>query len=388
MHWRFNRVSSAHGRAHTGWPGQGPGHDGCGVRCRKPKLPAVGIVERKWSCLFCFFSRLRVRVSFAFSVSPANNRGYWIAPLCCMLNISSSIEPDRANQSLTADSNQLTYITTCKGRLSHLQQTLPRIAAQAGVSCVVVDYDCPDGTGGWVRENFPQVRLVQVENEPGFSAARARNMGAKVAATPWLGFFDADLLLDPQFVSRVLPVLRPGHHYRPDPPSRQTWGSFICAREDFESVGGYDETYRGWGAEDDDLYDVLQMRNIKRAAFPAALVSEIPHPDEMRTRFHSLEMTQSHRINQFYKHIKLDAMRVLQGTLPQEHRSRIYDLVSQKVQALELNPAASAIVNIDLPTLLISPPPADHPLPNAKAARIRRRLQYKLDLSIRKADNY
>lgn len=289
---------------------------------------------------------------------------------------------------MTADSNQLTYITTCKGRLSHLQQTLPRIAAQAGVSCVVVDYDCPDGTAAWVREKFPQVKLVQVENEPGFCLARARNMGAKVAATPWLGFFDADLRLDPQFVSKVLPVLKPGYHYRADPLSRQTWGSFICTREDFERVGGYDETYRGWGGEDDDLYDVLQMRNIKRAAFPAALVTEIPHPDEIRTRFHSLDMTQSHRINQFYKHIKLDAMRILQGTLPEEHRRRIYELVSQKVQALELDPTAAAIVNIDLPPLLISPPPAHHPLPDAKAARIRRRLQYKLDLSIRRADNY
>ena len=289
---------------------------------------------------------------------------------------------------MTADSNQLTYITTCKGRLSHLQQTLPRIAAQAGVTCVVVDYDCPDGTGGWVREKFPQVKLVQVENEPGFSAARARNMGANVAATPWLGFFDADILLDPKFASKVLPVLKPGHHYRPDPLTRQTWGSFICRREDFETVGGYDETYLGWGAEDDDIYDVMQMRNIKRAAFPAALVSEILHPDEMRTRFHSLAMAQSHRINQFYKHIKLDAMRVLQGTLPEEHRRRIYGLVSQSVKALELDPAEPAIVNIDLPPLLISPPPADHPLPDAKAARIRRRLQYKLDLSIRRADNY
>ena len=33
------------------------------------------------------------------------------------------------------------FVVTCKGRLHHLRQTLPALAAQAGTECVVVDYD-------------------------------------------------------------------------------------------------------------------------------------------------------------------------------------------------------------------------------------------------------
>ncbi len=281
---------------------------------------------------------------------------------------------------MNTEPTQLTYITTCKGRLAHLKQTLPRIVSQPNVSCIVVDYDCPDGTSKWVSANFPQVKIVHVENTAGFHAARARNLGAKLATTPWLSFFDADILLDLQFVSVVLPALKQGHHYRPHPPSRQTWGSFICARSDYQRVGGYDEIYRGWGTEDDDIYEMLQIRGVKRAAFSASLISEIPHPDEMRTRFHSVDMVMSHRINQYYKHIKFDAMQLLQGTLPEHFRRTIYNLVEQRVMALQADRKASATVNINLPAYLLSPPPADRSYTRVETALISRRLQYMLKI--------
>lgn len=50
---------------------------------------------------------------------------------------------------------KLTYITTCKGRLHHLQETLPLVANQPAISLVVVDYGCPDHAGEWVAKQFP-----------------------------------------------------------------------------------------------------------------------------------------------------------------------------------------------------------------------------------------
>ena len=46
-------------------------------------------------------------------------------------------------------------VTTCKGRLEHLQRSLPSFAAQSGAEVVVVDYDCPDGTGIGLQRTFP-----------------------------------------------------------------------------------------------------------------------------------------------------------------------------------------------------------------------------------------
>ena len=73
----------------------------------------------------------------------------------------------------------LSYITTCKGRLSHLQQTLPRIADQPHVECIVVDYGCPERCGDWVEAHHPNVMVVRTGPTEGFNASRARNAGAE-----------------------------------------------------------------------------------------------------------------------------------------------------------------------------------------------------------------
>ena len=165
----------------------------------------------------------------------------------------------RTMAGVTGEVATLCYITTCKGRLHHLKQTLPRVVGQPDVSCVVVDYACPDNTTDWVAANFPQVRVVHVTGEAGFSASRARNLGAQAADAAWLAFFDADILWSPDFAKTVIPQLRPGHFYRAKPITQQTWGSVICHRQDFEAVGGYDEAFTGWGGEDDDLLARLTM---------------------------------------------------------------------------------------------------------------------------------
>ena len=42
---------------------------------------------------------------------------------------------------------KFSIVTTCKGRLGNLKQSLPTFVAEAAAEVVVVDYDCPEGTG-------------------------------------------------------------------------------------------------------------------------------------------------------------------------------------------------------------------------------------------------
>jgi hypothetical protein len=42
---------------------------------------------------------------------------------------------------------KFSIVTTWKGRLRDLQQSLPTFVSQAAAEVVVVDYDCPEGTG-------------------------------------------------------------------------------------------------------------------------------------------------------------------------------------------------------------------------------------------------
>ncbi|MFA6314563.1 MAG: glycosyltransferase family A protein [Sterolibacterium sp.] len=252
----------------------------------------------------------------------------------------------------------LCYITTCKGRLEHLKRTLPRVVNQPDVSCVVVDYACPDNTADWVAANFPQVTVVRVTGEAGFNAARARNLGARAANAPWLAFFDADILWSPQFAATVIPCLEVGHFYRADPVTLQSWGSIICHRRDFAEIGGYDEAFAGWGGEDDDLLARLAMLGRGVKGFPAALVDEISHADDARVRFHEVkDRTVQRRINALYFQIKLDAMRLMGDMLSLETRQALFDEVRRIIGLAAEEGSLTATVEVTLPPWTISPPP-------------------------------
>jgi hypothetical protein len=167
----------------------------------------------------------------------------------------------------SADVGLISAITTCKARLEHLKQTLPTLLAM-GMEVVVVDYDCPDRAGAWVRDNCPQARVVEVSDRPYFSPSTARNRGA-AAAGEWLVFLDADVSAAPAFVAAVRGLIQPDVFLIADPRPRGLWDALVVARRDFDAVGGYDEVFEGWGDEDVELTARLAIGGVRQASFPA-----------------------------------------------------------------------------------------------------------------------
>jgi predicted glycosyltransferase involved in capsule biosynthesis len=149
---------------------------------------------------------------------------------------------------------RITIVTTCRGRLAHLKQSLPRFAAQAQASCVVVDYGCPENCGDWVEQNFPAVRVARSGPTAYFEVARARNLGAAAAETEWLAFLGADALIDADFMKTVLPSVEAGTFYVTQPRDGSYVGQCLIPRAAFHAVGGYDAVLQGWGMDDKDLF--------------------------------------------------------------------------------------------------------------------------------------
>jgi glycosyltransferase involved in cell wall biosynthesis len=227
--------------------------------------------------------------------------------------------------------SRLCFVTACMGRLSDLRQTLGRLAAQPGCSCVVVDYSCPERAGEWVAANCPTARVLRVEGRMEFNRSEARNLGARVADAPWLGFIDADIRIAPNVAETILPRLDPGSYFCPDPFAEGTEGTFVCSREDFERTGGYDEVLRGWGEEDNDLYDALDFVGVRRATYPVALLRHLPHGDELRGRFHAIDSRLSHAINRVYRILKWDTAKLRGRLLKLSMRQNLYRTVSDVV---------------------------------------------------------
>ncbi|GAA4408660.1 glycosyltransferase [Quisquiliibacterium transsilvanicum] len=189
--------------------------------------------------------------------------------------------------------SSIALITTCKGRLHHLRETLPLMAAQGADEVVVVDYGCPDGAGDWVEHEFPGVRVVRLTDDPGFCLPRARNAGARASSSEWLAFVDADVKLLPGWIGWLRGHLEDGRFYRASAVAGvrdlETFGSVVCPRRAFETIGGYDDAMRGWGGEDVDLYTRLSQIGLADTDYPASLVDVIRHGDDQRTRWYEIK---------------------------------------------------------------------------------------------------
>jgi hypothetical protein len=246
-------------------------------------------------------------------------------------------------------STALSLITTCKGRLQYLQQTLPSMVAQAGTECIVVDYGCPQGTAQWVAENFPAVRIVKVDDDPGFNQCRARNLGAVAARSAIFCFVDADINLDPQFGSWISENCTSNTFLRAKPVTMDTWGTFSCRREDFWGVGGYDEVYQGYGVSPEDLYLRLAFAGGIERGFPASLISSIPNTETERTAFYSTtNRWWQHRINSLYLIAKLDLMKLLGTDLSSEQKEALYTQSRQAIQQAMNSSANTATLDVTL----------------------------------------
>jgi len=87
-------------------------------------------------------------------------------------------------------------IVTWNGR-QYLDACLRAVQAQQGVDAeiVLVDNASSDGTAAYVRARFPDVRLVQLEENRGF--AGGNNAGAREARGEYLAFLNNDTVADP-----------------------------------------------------------------------------------------------------------------------------------------------------------------------------------------------
>ena len=255
------------------------------------------------------------------------------------------------------------FITTSKGRLHHIQQTLPLIVAESPAEIVVVDYGCPQRTGDWVAANYPTVAVARVDDDPGFCLPRARNIGAQQTTSPWLCFIDADVKVATGWLEWMAKNLNERCFYRADKVNgeriKDTWGTVLCRRKAFSDIGGYDEAFRGWGGEDDELYERLKLVGHAESAYPSRFVSAIEHDDQERTLFHDIkEKNLQFFVNRFYTEAKLDLIKIIGRDLPLSERQTLMNKIKQEIMNWKLDETSSNAgfaTTISLPAWLPEP---------------------------------
>ncbi len=201
----------------------------------------------------------------------------------------------------SSDLPRISLVTTCKGRLSQLQQTIGGCLGQndPNFEYVVVDYDCPEGTAGWVKSRpNEKVIVVRIDNRPFFNQSHARNLGGRFATGDILVFIDADTILEPDFLASVRKKLRgscflttsmalAGEKDYGSGAGLMGYGGIIgCWKKDWEAVRGFDESMVGWGGEDDDFRRRLRGRGLTPFLFDLTLCRAMDHDEVSRTEFY------------------------------------------------------------------------------------------------------
>jgi GT2 family glycosyltransferase len=200
-----------------------------------------------------------------------------------------------------SDLPRISLVTTCKGRLSQLKQTIGGCLRQndPNFEYVVVDYDCPEGSAGWVKSQPDnRIVIVKIHNRPLFNQSHSRNLGARFATGEILVFIDADTLLQPDFLASVRSKLRDnsflttsmalaGEKDYGSGAGLMGYGGIIaCWKNDWEATRGFDESMVGWGGEDDDFRRRLRARGLTPLLFDLTLCHAIDHDETSRTEFY------------------------------------------------------------------------------------------------------
>ena len=235
---------------------------------------------------------------------------------------------------------QVSLLITTFNRSDALDLVLKTVASQTRVPSEVVM--CDDGSSFETKmllrqweERLPIRHAWQPDRE--FRAARSRNLGISKSEAEYVVLIDGDCLLPPKFVENHVKLAKLGHlvaggrHLLSESETRvllseassieeafrhwkfravslgllrdQRPGAWDLVRtcnvglyrDDIEAVGGFDESYVGWGREDSDFVVRLMHRGVKvRSGRFAACVAHLHHLERSRdqlsendARFHA-----------------------------------------------------------------------------------------------------
>jgi len=215
---------------------------------------------------------------------------------------------------------ELAVLISSFQRPQHLARVLASLECQQGVEgrfeVVVTDDGSIDSTREVVERFASRVKFpVRFTSHPhqGYQLARCRNEGVAVTQSPYLLFLDGDCLMPPTHLQqhlrrRATGVVLGGYCCLLDRPTteeltlqdvyqgefmklasvqeyrklaklaRRSWlyelvrhptkprlygGNVGIHRSDYERINGYDENFRGWGCEDDDLRLRLRAAGVR-----------------------------------------------------------------------------------------------------------------------------
>ncbi len=180
----------------------------------------------------------------------------------------------------------ITAVITCMGRREHLETTLG-FALDTFDKVIVVDWSCPQQSGEYAASEGASV--IYKTGEKFFSGSRAKNYGARLVASEYIAFIDADNMCMPGLKEEIASLITPNRMLLSarsidGADINDTVGFLVCQTARFRAVGGFDETWIGWGAEDIHLRGKLFLEErLEVVRLSGMVLGAIAHGNDIRS---------------------------------------------------------------------------------------------------------
>lgn len=203
---------------------------------------------------------------------------------------------------------RICFITAFRNRFEHLRTTLPQniknARSYANFHFILVNYGCPDPrTEDWARFSLPpliekgEVTYYRFCEPNRFLFAHARNIGLHLSDGELFCNVDADNFIGQHFPEYLASrMLESDRFVRLAGTERGAKGR-ICARlDDARAIGGYDENFSSWGADDGDFAERLRRAGKTQVTcYIPHFGHTVSHGDSLRTKETSLSIEESRK---------------------------------------------------------------------------------------------
>lgn len=150
----------------------------------------------------------------------------------------------------------ITFCTANKGYTKYLKQVYKNnldVASDEKYNFVLLNYDSPDDMEQWVRTELRDyIRTGKLiykvkQNLPIFNMAKSKNLSHSYATGDYICNLDADNILTTEFLEWMDKLIDTQPPFITHGSSHGAGGRVIVKRQDFITMGGYNENYELYG---------------------------------------------------------------------------------------------------------------------------------------------
>ncbi|WP_083480833.1 glycosyltransferase family 2 protein [Flavobacterium chungangense] len=201
--------------------------------------------------------------------------------------------------------HKISFCTVCMNRLSFLKETLPKNIENnldyGNVEFIVLNYNSTDELDQWINTEMSQyikqgvLKYIKTSEPEYFLMSHSKNVVSKQATGDIVCNVDADNFIGEGFANFINESFLKGENIYlsvDKGTQRDCCGRICLKKDDFETLRGYDENMKGYGFEDFDLRNRLELLGRKVVLFPEKFLNALPHSDveRLKNEYNNIEI--------------------------------------------------------------------------------------------------